>query len=192
MQRPPHDEIRDLYRAGSWLDGLDNATAVRLKTQFAAHLREQITLGIPSGKDEAALRTLARQLRAGQIVIKLFLPYPLHAKLYLLFRDDLNNPITGFVGSSNLTMQGLARQGELNVDVLDHHATQRLSQWLDDRWALDVSTELADIIEASWAREAAIPPYHIYLNIAYHLSTEARAGLSQFRLPARAEQDQED
>jgi Helicase conserved C-terminal domain/PLD-like domain len=193
MQRPPHDEIRDLYRAGSGPDGLDNATAVRLKTQFAAHLREQITLGIPTGKDEAALRTLAHQLRAGQVVIKLFLPYPLHAKLYLLFRDDVNNPITGFVGSSNLTMQGLARQGELNVDVLDHHATERLSKWFDDRWgdrwALDVSSELADIIEASWAREAAIPPYHIYLNIAYHLSTEARAGLSQFRLPARFEQD---
>ena len=193
MQRPPHDEIRQIYRAGSGPDGLDNATAARLKTQFAAHLREQITLGIPTGKDEAALRTLARQLRAGQVCIKLFLPYPLHAKLYLLFRDDVNNPITGFVGSSNLTMQGLARQGELNVDVLDHHATQRLSSWFDarwhDRWALDVSADLAALIESSWAREAAIPPHHIYLNIAYHLSTEARAGLSQFRLPARFEQD---
>ena len=193
MQRPPHDEIRALYRAGSGPEGLDNGKALQIKTQFAAHLREQITLGIPTGKDEAALRTLARQLRAGQVCIKLFLPYPLHAKLYLLFRDDVNNPITGFVGSSNLTMQGLARQGELNVDVLDHHATERLSTWFntrwDDRWALDVSAELADLIEASWAREAAIPPFHIYLNIAFHLSTEARAGLSQFRLPARFEQD---
>jgi superfamily II DNA or RNA helicase len=192
MQRPPYDEIRELYRAGSGEHGMDNATATRLKTKFAEHLREQITLGIPTGRDEAGLRTLARQLRAGQVCIKLFLPYPLHAKLYLLFRDDVNNPITGFVGSSNLTMQGLARQGELNVDVLDHHATARLSSWFDarwgDRWALDVSAELAAIIEASWAREEAIPPYHIYLNIAFHLSTEARAGLSQFRLPARFDQ----
>ncbi len=193
MQRPPSDDIRELYRAASGEDGMDNASAIRLKSQFAAHLREQITLGIPTGRDETALRTLARQLRAGQVCIKLFLPYPLHAKLYLLFRDDVNNPITGFVGSSNLTMQGLARQGELNVDVLDHHATERLSKWFDgrwnDRWALDVSADLAQIIEASWAREAAIPPYHIYLNIAFHLSTEARAGLSQFRLPARFDQD---
>ena len=193
MQRPPQEEIRELYRAADGESLLDNANATRLKTQFAAHLREQITLGIPSGKDEAGLRRLAKQLRAGQVVVKLFLPYPLHAKLYLLFRDDVNNPITGFVGSSNLTMQGLARQGELNVDVLDHHATQRLSQWFDDRWserwALDVSADLAQIIETSWAREEAIPPHHIYLNMAYHLSTEARAGLSQFRLPARFEQE---
>lgn len=193
MQRPPHEEIRELYRAAG-NDGLiDNAAALRLKTQFAAHLREQITMGIPSGKDEAALRRLACQLRTGQVVVKLFLPYPLHAKLYLLFRDDVNNPITGFVGSSNLTLQGLARQGELNVDVLDHHATERLSQWFNDRWAerwaLDVSADLANIIENSWAREAVIPPHHIYLNIAFHLSTEARAGLSQFRLPGRFENE---
>jgi phosphatidylserine/phosphatidylglycerophosphate/cardiolipin synthase-like enzyme len=106
---------------------IDNATASRLKTQFAAHLREQITLGIPTGQDEAGLRRLARQLRAGQVVVKLFLPYPLHAKLYLLFRDDVNNPITGFVGSSNLTLAGLSRHGELNVDVLDHLGTEKLS-----------------------------------------------------------------
>ena len=193
MQRPPQDDIRELYRTAGEEGLIDNATAARLKSQFAAHLREQITIGIPSGKDEAGLRRFARQLRTGQVIVKLFLPHPLHAKLYLLFRDDVNNPITGFVGSSNLTLHGLKRQGELNVDVLDHHATQRLSGWFEDRWkerwALDVSADLAEIIECSWARETAIPPYHIYLNIAYHLSTEARAGLSQFRLPGRFEQE---
>ena len=193
MQRPPSEEIRELYRQSS--DGvlIDNATASRLKMQFAAHLREQITLGIPTGKDEAGLRRLANQLRAKKLVVKLFLPYPLHAKLYLLFRDDINNPITGFVGSSNLTLSGLSKQGELNVDVLDHLATQQLTKWFDarwgDRWALDVSEDLATIIETSWAREDTIPPHHIYLNIAYHLSTEARAGLSQFRLPGRFESE---
>ena len=195
MQRPPYDEIRELYSLASNASDaglIDNAQATRLKLKFAAHLREQITLGIPSGKDEAGLRALARQLRSGQVVVKLFLPYPLHAKLYLLFRDDVNNPITGFLGSSNLTLSGLSKQGELNVDVLDHMATGKLARWFNarwtERWALDVSNDLAEIIETSWAREDAIPPHHIYLNIAYHLSTEARAGLSQFRLPNRFEQ----
>lgn len=193
MQRPPYEEIRALYRHSADDNLIDNATASRLKMQFAAHLREQITLGIPTGADEAGLRRLAKQLRAKQLVVKLFLPYPLHAKLYLLFRDDINNPITGFVGSSNLTLSGLSKQGELNVDVLDHLATQKLTKWFDarwqDRWALDVSEDLAAIIETSWARTDSIPPHHIYLNIAYHLSTEARAGLSQFRLPGRFENE---
>jgi hypothetical protein len=64
MQRPPQEEIRELYRQQDTTSGLmDNATASRLKSQFAAHLREQITLGIPTGHDEAGLRRLARQLQ---------------------------------------------------------------------------------------------------------------------------------
>ena len=48
---------------------------------------------------------------------------------------------------------------------------------------MDISKELAEIIDTSWARESPIPPYHIYLKIAYHLSQEARVGLSQFKIP---------
>ena len=70
MQRPPHEEIRELYRQTDESGLIDNATASRLKTQFSAHLREQITLGIPTGQDEAGLRRLTRQLRAGPVVSK--------------------------------------------------------------------------------------------------------------------------
>lgn len=45
MQRPPYEEIRELYRQTAEGGLIDNATASRLKMQFAAHLREQITLG---------------------------------------------------------------------------------------------------------------------------------------------------
>ena len=78
-------------------------------------------------------------------------------------------------------------QGELNVDVLDHDACKKLSRWFEDRWedrwCVDISDELVEIIEESWAREDLIPPYHIYLKIAYHLSQEARTGLSEFSIP---------
>ena len=195
MQRPPQDEVKELYQLHDAEHELllDNARVSQLKQRFAQHLREQITFGIPTAKDEAGLRNLALRLRSGQLIVKLFLPYPLHAKLYLLFRQDVNNPITGFVGSSNLTMSGLSRQGELNVDVLDHDAAEKLSNWFADRWkerwCIDVSVDLAEVIETSWARETVVPPYHIYLNMAYHLSVEARAGLSQFRLPQRFEDE---
>ena len=100
----------------------------------------------------------------------------------ILFRRDPNNPATGFVGSSNLTMAGLSKQGELNVDVLDHDACKKLAMWFDDRWddkfCLDISEELAAIIGQSWAGAGSIPPHHIYVKMAYHLSQEARAGLS--------------
>ena len=84
-------------------------------------------------------------------------------------------------------MAGLSKQGELNIDVLDEDACQKLEAWFEDRWTerwcIDISKELAQIIEESWAREERIPPYHIYIKMAYHLSHEARAGLNEFRIP---------
>jgi len=188
MQRLPQDELRELLSLTDQADGLvDQQTAIRLKKRLAEEFREQLTVGAPTNADEAGLRRLAAQLKAGKVIVKLFLRHPLHAKLYLLFREDLVSPIVGFLGSSNLTFSGLSKQGELNIDVLDHDATQKLARWFNDRWddrlCVDISDELVEIIEESWAREELIQPYHIYLKIAYHLSLEARTGLAEFSLP---------
>jgi superfamily II DNA or RNA helicase len=188
MQKRPEDEFRDSMSLKAGEDTMDNATALRLKTRLAEEFREQLAVGIPTNADEAGLRRLAEQIRSGKLQVKLFLRHTLHAKLYLLYRQDPNNPKIGFLGSSNLTLPGLSYQGELNVDVLDHDACDKLEQWFkdrwDDRWSIDISDELVQVIEESWARDEAIPPYHIYLKIAYHLSQEARAGLSEFQIPA--------
>ncbi len=187
MQSPPHDELRAVLSLTRGNEGIDQQTALRLKKRMAEEFREQLTLGAPTNEDEAGLRRLSAQLKTKKVVVKLFLRHPLHAKLYLLHRTDPNNPTVGFVGSSNLTLAGLSKQGELNVDVLDHDACHKLQQWFNDRWndrwCLDISQELAEVIDNSWAREEALLPYHIYLKIAYHLSQEARAGLSEFRIP---------
>ena len=187
MQRLPHDDLRETLSLVDRPSGMDNQTAHLLRVQLAEQLRQQLTMGAPSNADERTLRQLAAQLRAKKVVVKLFLRHPLHAKLYLLFRNDPVNPIVGYVGSSNLTFAGLSGQGELNVDVLDHDSTLKLQQWFEDRWndrfSVDITDELVQIIEESWAREALIPPYHVYLKMAYHLSHEARAGLAEFRIP---------
>jgi len=187
MQRPPEDEMRQLFALVKQEVGIDNQTALRLKKKLAEDFREQLTRGVPTNEDEAGLRRLASQIKAGKVVVKLFLRHSLHAKLYLLFRPDPINPIIGYLGSSNLTFPGLSGQGELNIDVLDHDAANKLAKWFDDRWndrwCLDISNELVQIIEESWAREDILPPYHIYLKMAYHLAHEAREGLLQFRIP---------
>lgn len=187
MQRLPQDELRESLSLLPRVNGVDLQTAVRLKRRLAEEFREQLTLGAPTDEDEAGLRRLAAQLRTGKLVVKLFLRHNLHAKLYLLFRSDPINPIIGFLGSSNLTFAGLSQQGELNVDVLDHDACVKLATWFEDRWddrfCLDISAELLEAIDQSWAREEVYPPYLIYLKMVYHLAREARAGLAEFRIP---------
>ncbi|MGH3023566.1 MAG: helicase-related protein [Gaiellaceae bacterium] len=191
MQGRPEEDFRELMSLRSSENGMDNATALRLRKQLAEEFRAQLAYGIPTNADEAGLRRLAAQLRSRKVRVKLFLRHTLHAKLYLLYRRDPNNPKIGFLGSSNLTLPGLSSQGELNVDVLDHDACDTLDRWFndrwDDRWSIDISDELVQVIEESWASETEISPYHVYLKIAYHLSQEARAGLSEFQVPREFE-----
>ncbi|MCE9603297.1 MAG: hypothetical protein K8U03_00165 [Planctomycetia bacterium] len=171
MHQSPYEELRESLQQDGASDGIDNATAVRLKKKLALEFRNQLMVGTPNNADEAGLRRLAAQLRAKKVVVKLFLRHTLHAKLYLLFRPDPVSPKVGYLGSSNLTLAGLRHQGELNIDVLDQDACQKLADWFDarwsDRWCLDISAELEQIIEESWARDNAIAPYFIYLKMAY-------------------------
>lgn len=186
MQKNPDEELREALRVDH-ADGLDMQTAIRQRRQLAQQFRDQLTFGPPANADEVVLQQLARQLRERKVAVKLFLRHGLHAKLYLLHRNDKVNPMTAFVGSSNLTFSGLEKQGELNVDVLDHDACGKLASWFEarwnDKWCFDISEELIAVIEESWARPQLIPPYHIYLKLAYHLSQEAREGLAGFNVP---------
>jgi len=187
MQRLPQEDLRAAFSLTQGQDQLDNQTALRLKKKLAEEFRNQLTFGVPTNADEIGLRRLAAQIKSGKLVVKLFLRHTLHAKLYLCFRPDPVSPIIGYVGSSNLTFSGLSNQGELNVDVVDHDAALKLTKWFEDRWndkwCVDISAELVQVIEQSWARETALPPYYIYVKMAYHLAQEARAGLSEFRIP---------
>jgi superfamily II DNA or RNA helicase len=187
MQALPQDLLKESYSLTRDLDLIDQTEVNALRKRAALEFREQLTFGTPTNDDERALRLLRQQLQQGKVIVKLFLKHRLHAKLYLAYRQDPNNPIVGFLGSSNLTFPGLASQGELNVDVLDHDACTKLTKWFGDRWAerwaLDITQDLIAAIEDSWAREIPIPPYHVYLKMAFHLAEDARAGLQEFRLP---------
>ena len=153
--------------------------------------RTQLSRGAPSDQDEIALRDLAGQLKSGKLAVKLFTRYPLHAKLYLAHRDDFNMPTVAFLGSSNLTLAGLKRQGELNAEVTDFDACAKLRDWFDERWedryCIDITEDLIAVIDQSWAREKPLNPYEIYIKIAWHLSGEARAGLNEYQLPREFE-----
>ena len=177
MQQMPKDQLRSAMSLLHGDDDIDQATAISLKRKLAEEFREQLTIGIPTNEDEAGLRRLAAQIESKKLVVKLFLRHRLHAKLYLHFRRDPVNPTTGYLGSSNLTLAGLSKQGELNIDVLDHDACDKLAKWFNDRWddrfCIDISKELVEIINTSWARPALLPPYHIYVKMAYHLAQEA-------------------
>lgn len=186
MQRPPHELMKQAQRVQRE-EYLDGPTLARLQKEITVSFREQLEFGVPTAKAEAILRQLARHLREHKLRVKLFLAYPLHAKLYLVRRPDVVARIA-YLGSSNLTFSGMQGQGELNVDVRDGDATTKLQTWFDERWndrlAFDISDHLADLIESSWVREELVRPYHVYLKMAYYLCQEAREGEREFPIPS--------
>src|SRR5579871_1364414 len=74
----------------------------RHQTRLVEAFKQQLTVGMPDGATISGLRVLARQLRQGKVRVKLYLRYPLHAKLYLTYSDHPGAPIVSFLGSSNL------------------------------------------------------------------------------------------
>jgi len=186
MQKLPIDILKEHFSKDP--DHLlDQAEALKLKKKLAQEFKDQLTIGSPSEVDELALRNLSRQMKDKKVVVKLHLRYPLHAKLYITYSIDCRVPKVGFLGSSNLTLAGLSKQGELNIDVLEQDAADKLAKCFNDRWndrwCIDITEELISIIDNSWAADRLLSPYYIYLKMAYHLSQEARAGLNEFKIP---------
>ena len=189
MHRPPDDELRQLLMHGGDPERLDQRSVVRLKQTMAAEFRRQLTFGVPTDADEAGLRRLARQLRdgplAGEALPRRTRSTPSSTSLTGRTRSIRSSATSG---SAISLSPGLSHQGELNVDVLDHDAGDKARGVVQgslegERWCVDITQELIEVIEQSWAREDAVPPHHIYVKIAYHLAQEARADLSEFRIP---------
>ena len=184
MHQPDEELVRRLYSTD---EPVDSSKAQQYKLEIARDFKKQLLLGNPTKRDEQTLRRLSAQLKANKVCVKLFTKYPLHAKLYIAFKPDSRNNIAAILGSSNLTYSGLSKQGELDSDIENNRDLEALADWFDDRWndnfCIDITQELIDAIDNSWAGETVIPPYYIYLKTAYHLSADARSGVKEFTLP---------
>ena len=94
MQKPPYETLKD-YFSKAEQGAIDIQSAAAFKKKLAQEFKDQLTIGIPTDEDEKGLQRLSAQIKAKKVVVKLFLRHPLHAKLYLCFRDDKINPIIG-------------------------------------------------------------------------------------------------
>jgi hypothetical protein len=174
-------------RTNTLVDRIDNQTANDRRQAIIDTFRRQLVIGAPRTADFHTLTTLREHLRDGRVAVKLYTERPLHGKMYLAHTPQLhNNPRTGYVGSSNLTLAGLRNNDELSVDVLDHDGTDKLHGWFESRWnnkyCLDITEELVELLEESWVTETPPTPYELYLKVCYHLSRDAREGVTLYTL----------
>lgn len=159
----------------------DRETAVARKEQLVRHLRNQLMRGLATSNGREALADLRTQLTDGMVQARIFTRKPLHGKTYIFHKPgDHHTPRFAYLGSSNFTGAGLYSNLELNIEVSDKDATQKLAGWFDDRWddrfSLPITTEIIDLIAESWAGEQPTP-FEVYLKVCHELSHDVRAGI---------------
>ncbi|MBZ4518300.1 hypothetical protein GBP94_26645 [Mycobacterium avium subsp. hominissuis] len=168
----------------------DGNAARERKALLLEQLRTQLMRGLPLAADRAALQSLRDLIDQGAVQLKVFTRRPLHGKTYICHRQDLNNPITGFVGSSNLTGPGLTTNYELNVDLVETVGAQALATWFEDRWndrfSRPIDAELLDLLDDSWATKQPRRPYEVSLKVCYDLSRDVREGLAEYSVQRAA------
>ena len=165
---------------------IDQATAIALEETRPGFPRP-VDGGIPTNADEEGLRRLAAQIAARKVVGKAVLAAPAPREAVSLVPTGPAQSQDRLPWQQQPDTGRTVQAGELNVDVMEVDACDKLARWFEDRWndrfALDISDELVRAIDESWASERLVPPFHVYLKIAWHLSRDARAGLSEFEIP---------
>lgn len=192
-------EVETLDGLQAMVDGIerpdaDNELSAERKHALLDHLRTQLMRGAPTQADRATLGSLRELIKTGQVEFKVFTRRPLHGKTYIFHRQDINSPIVGFVGSSNLTPSGLTTNLELNVDVLDSSGGGKdLAEWFEARWTDShsrlIGAELLDLLDESWASVVPRPPYEVFLKVCYDLSRDVREGLDEYSVPKEVQSD---
>ena len=166
----------------------DREKALARRDQLVAHLRNQLMRGLATKSGQKTLRSLKRQLNDGVVEMKVFTERPLHGKTYIFYAPAKKHSSRwAYVGSSNLTGAGLNTNLELNIDIQDSDATEKVARWFEARWSdnfsLTITAEIIELIAASWADEQQPTPFELYLKVCHSLSQDARDGLG-YVLPA--------
>jgi len=118
-------------------------------------------------------------------VVKLFLRHPCTPSC-IWFTERIQTIHHRIPGSSNLTLSGCRNRVNstsmcwITTPVRNFKLGSKISGLTRGVWTFP----------KNWSRSStrvgtggALTPYQIYLNMAYHLSQEARAGLSEFKVP---------
>ncbi|WP_418510390.1 helicase-related protein [Corallibacter sp.] len=122
--------------------------------------------------NQVGLSALWELIRDNRIEIRVYTKGFLHSKAYIFEDDGLGDGIA-IVGSSNLSISGLANNTELNVELSHKQDIQDVKKWFEDIWenSEPFSEELMDMVENSWVQKQATP-FEVYIKTLYNLIKE--------------------
>lgn len=161
-----NDEAK--YAAISTADG---------KEMIADEIEKEFETAASSAQVEKGVRVFMDWLKSGKLEMRMYTEAPIHAKVYIMRKDQEKVPDTfGSVitGSSNFSEAGLVNNLEFNVELKDYADVKFALDKFEELWAqgTDIRDTYIEAVEQhTWMRDD-ITPYQLYLKTLYEFFKE--------------------
>lgn len=161
-----NDEAK--YSAISTADG---------KEIIADEIEKEFESAASSAQVEKGVRVFIDWLKSGKLEMRMYTEAPIHAKVYIMRKDQEKVPDTfGSVitGSSNFSEAGLINNLEFNVELKDYADVKFALDKFEELWAqgTDIRDTYIEAVEQhTWMRDD-ITPYQLYLKTLYEFFKE--------------------
>lgn len=156
------------YAAISTTDGKDI---------IANEIEKEFETATSSAQVEKGVRVFMDWLKSGKLEMRIYTEAPIHAKVYIMRKDQEKVPDTfGSVitGSSNFSEAGLVNNLEFNVELKDYVDVKFALDKFEELWAqaTDIRNTYIEAVEQhTWMRDD-ITPYQLYLKTLYEFFKE--------------------
>lgn len=147
------------------------------KEIIASEVEREFETASSSAEVEKGVRIFLDWLKSGKLEMRMFTEAPIHAKVYIMRKDQSKVPDTfGSVitGSSNFSEAGLINNLEFNVELKDYPDVKFALDKFEELWAksTDIRDTYIDAVEQNTWMRSDITPYQIYLKTLYEFFKE--------------------
>lgn len=147
------------------------------KDIIAGEVEKEFEAATSSAEVEKGVRIFLDWLKSGKLEMRMFTDAPIHAKVYIMRKDQEKVPDTfGSVitGSSNFSEAGLVNNLEFNVELKDYADVKFALDKFEELWArgTDIRDTYIEAVEQNTWMRGDITPYQLYLKTLYEFFKE--------------------
>ncbi|WP_189004066.1 helicase-related protein [Deinococcus roseus] len=150
---------------GKQLEAKLDRSGVDLARMFKKQLRAELESEEFNSRNAQVIDSLISFLKRDAVQVRMFDDPFLHAKAYIFDSYTI-------VGSSNLTLNGLSHNSELNtVTKQDFYAKCLRNEWYDRFWARskEYKADLIEVLEKSKFGKHPYTPFDVFLKVLFEL-----------------------
>lgn len=157
-------------------NGEVHLTDKEVKERYSEAIKTEIEEADDTKEIETGIKKFIEFIQSGKLEMKIYPKAPIHAKVYILRKDEEKSDNFGSVitGSSNFSKAGLINNLEFNVELKDSRDVRFALEKFEKLWkdGIEITDEYIETInKETWIRED-ITPYEMYLKFLYEYFKE--------------------